>query len=120
GSGLSRYNYVTARALVDVLRRMHADPRHASAFSHTLPVAGTSGTLATRLVGTASEGNVHAKTGSMTHVRALSGYVTADDGEQLAFAVLANNFPGSADSILAVIDRLVDRLARSTRSERGR
>lgn len=120
GSGLSRYNYVTARALVDVLGRMHADPRHASAFPDTLPVAGTSGTLATRLVGTASEGNVRAKTGSMAHVRALSGYVTADDGEQLAFAVLANNFPDSADPILAVIDRLVDRLARSTPSERGR
>jgi D-alanyl-D-alanine carboxypeptidase/D-alanyl-D-alanine-endopeptidase (penicillin-binding protein 4) len=120
GSGLSRYNYVTARALVDVLGRMHADPRHASAFPHTLPVAGTSGTLATRLVGTASEGNVRAKTGSMTHVRALSGYVTADDDEQLAFAVLANNFAGAPAPILAVIDRLVDRLARSTRSERGR
>lgn len=118
GSGLSRYNYVTPRALVDVLRRMHTDPRHTSSFLQTLPVAGASGTLATRLVGTASEGNVRAKTGSMTHVRALSGYVTAEDGERLAFAILANNFPGSADPILAVIDRLVDRLARSTRSER--
>lgn len=120
GSGLSRYNYVTARALVSVLRHMHIDPRHASAFPHTLPIAGTSGTLATRFVGTASEGNVRAKTGSMTHVRALSGYVTAADGERLAFAVMANNFSGSAEPILAAMDQLVDRLARSTRSQRGR
>ena len=120
GSGLSRYNYVTARTLVDVLQRMHDDPRHASPFLATLPVAARSGTLAMRLRGTAAAGNVHAKTGSMSNVRALSGYVTSADGEALAFAVLANNFPGPAGPILAVIDRLVEQLALSTRSESGR
>jgi D-alanyl-D-alanine carboxypeptidase/D-alanyl-D-alanine-endopeptidase (penicillin-binding protein 4) len=119
GSGLSRYNYVTARTLVDVLQRMHDDPRHASPFLATLPVAAHSGTLATRLRGTAAAGNVHAKTGSMSNVRALSGYVTSADGEALAFAVLANNFPGPAGPILAVIDRLVEQLALSTRSDSG-
>ena len=120
GSGLSRYNYVTARTLVDVLQRMHDDPRHAATFLATLPVAGHSGTLEARLTGTAAAGNVHAKTGSMSNVRALSGYVTSADGEALAFAVLANNFPGPAGPILGVIDRLVDQLASSTRSDRGR
>ena len=120
GSGLSRYNYVTARTLVDVLQRMHDDPRHAAPFRATLPVAAHSGTLETRLTGTAAAGNVHAKTGSMSNVRALSGYVTSADGEALAFAVLANNFPGPAGPILTVIDRLVDQLASSTRSDSGR
>jgi len=119
GSGLSRYNYVTARTLVDVLQKMHDDPRHASPFLATLPVAARSGTLATRLRGTAAAGNVHAKTGSMSNVRALAGYVTSADGEVLAFAVLANNFPGPAGPILAVIDRLVEQLALSTRSDSG-
>ena len=120
GSGLSRYNYVSARALVDVLERMHHEPRHASPFRATLPVAGQSGTLEARMVGTAAAGNVHAKTGSMSNVRALSGYVTSADGETLAFAVLANNFPGAADPILAVIDRLIDRVASSRREDSGR
>ncbi len=120
GSGLSRYNYVTARALVDVLGRMQDDPRHADAFMDTLPVAGVSGTLATRMVGAAAEGNARAKTGSMANVRTLSGYVTSADNERLAFAVLANNFPGSAAPILSVIDRLVEQLAQSTRSDSGR
>ena len=120
GSGLSRYNYVTARTLVDVLQRMHDDRRHASPFLATLPVAARSGTLETRLTGTATAGNVHAKTGSMSNVRALSGYVTSGGGETLAFAVLANNFPAPAEPILAVIDRLVDQLASSTRSDNGR
>ena len=120
GSGLSRYNYVTARTLVDVLQRMHDDPRHASPFLATLPLAAQSGTLATRLTGTAAAGNAHAKTGSMSNVRALSGYVTSGDGEVLAFAVLANNVPGPAGPIFAVIDRLVEQLALSTRSDSGR
>ncbi len=120
GSGLSRYNYVTARTLVDVLQRMHDDPRHAAPFLATLPVAGRSGTLEARLRGTAAAGNVHAKTGSMSNVRALSGYVTTADGDALAFAVLANNFPGPAGSILTLIDRLVDQLASSRRSDTER
>lgn len=120
GSGLSRYNYITARTLVDVLGRMHDDPRHATPFLATLPVAARSGTLATRLTGMAAAGNVHAKTGSMSNVRALSGYVTSADGEALAFAVLANNFPGAAGPIIEVIDRLVDQVASSVRSDSGR
>ena len=80
----------------------------------------SSGTLATRLTGTAAAGNAHAKTGSMSNVRALSGYVTSADGEVLAFAMLANNFSGPAGPILAVIDRLVEQLALSTRSDSGR
>lgn len=120
GSGLSRYNYVTAHTLVDVLQQMHDDPRHSGPFMATLPVAAPSGTVETRLIGTAVTGNVHAKTGSMSNVRALAGYLTSTDGETLAFAVLANNFPGPAASVLAVIDRLVDQLASSTRSDSGR
>ena len=120
GSGLSRYNYVTARTLVEVLQRMHADPRHAAPFLATLPVAAQSGTLKTRLTGTAAAGNLHAKTGSMSNVRALSGYVTSADGEPLVFAILANNFPGPAGPVLAVIDRLVTQLASSTRFDSGR
>jgi D-alanyl-D-alanine carboxypeptidase/D-alanyl-D-alanine-endopeptidase (penicillin-binding protein 4) len=99
---------------------MHDDPRHASPFLDALPVAARSGTLEARLTGTAAAGKVQAKTGSMSNVRALSGYATSADGETLAFAILANNFPGPAGPILAVIDRVVAQLASSTRSDSDR
>ena len=92
GSGLSRYNYVTAQTLARVLRRMATDPRHAAAFEATLPVVGKDGTLARRMTGTPAEGNAKAKTGSIANVRALSGYVTTRDSERLVFSIVANNF----------------------------
>jgi D-alanyl-D-alanine carboxypeptidase/D-alanyl-D-alanine-endopeptidase (penicillin-binding protein 4) len=99
---------------------MHNDPRHTAPYRNTLPVAGVSGTLTSRLNGTAAEGNVQAKTGSMTNVQALAGYVTSADGEALAFAVLANNFTGPPGPILDVIDSIVDQLASSRRSDSER
>ncbi len=115
GSGLSRYNYVTADAIATVLRRMALDPRHASAFEATLPVVGKDGTLARRMKGTPAENNVRAKTGSIANVRALSGYVTAKDGERLIFSIIANNFSVPAQTIDAAVDAAVVRLAEFAR-----
>ncbi len=61
GSGLSRYNYVTSSALVGILQRMRAEPRHAPAFAETLPVAGRDGTLSRRLAGNRSRGQSESK-----------------------------------------------------------
>src|SRR5690349_18137369 len=88
GSGLSRYDYVTVDALTAVLRLMATDPRHA-AFEATLPILGVDGTLERRLRCSHAEGRIHAKTGSMSNVRALAGYVTTLAGERLAFAIIA-------------------------------
>ena len=111
GSGLSRYNYVTAEVLVKILRRMHSDDRHAAAFEATLPIAGRDGTLINRMKGTLAEGNVRAKTGSMSNVRALAGYVTTRDDELLAFSIIANNFHVPQGMIDDLMDRAVERLA---------
>ena len=115
GSGLSRYNYVTAGALVTVLQKMHDLPRHAAAFEATLPVAGRDGTLESRMKGTLAEGNVRAKTGFLANVRALSGYVSTRDDELVAFAIIANNFDVPPQVIDDVIDRAVERLANFSR-----
>ncbi len=115
GSGLSRYNYVTAGALVTVLQKMHDLPRHAAAFEATLPVAGRDGTLDSRMKGTLAEGNVRAKTGFLANVRALSGYVSTRDDELVAFAIIANNFDVPPHVIDDVIDRAVERLANFSR-----
>jgi D-alanyl-D-alanine carboxypeptidase/D-alanyl-D-alanine-endopeptidase (penicillin-binding protein 4) len=111
GSGLSRYNYVTADALVRILQQMHERPAHAAAFVRTLPVAGREGTLARRLNGTPAEGKVQAKSGTIDNARALSGYVQTADGETLVFSIIANNFSSSPADIDAATDKALVRLA---------
>ncbi len=115
GSGLSRYNYVTAGALVTVLEKMHDLPGHAAAFEATLPIAGRDGTLDSRMKGTLAEGNVRAKTGFLANVRALSGYVSTRDDELLVFSIIANNFDVPPQVIDDLIDRAVERLANFSR-----
>jgi D-alanyl-D-alanine carboxypeptidase/D-alanyl-D-alanine-endopeptidase (penicillin-binding protein 4) len=111
GSGLSRYNYVTADALVRLLQQMRRRPAHAPAFVQTLPVVGRDGTLARRLTGTAAEGKVRAKSGTIDNARALSGYVDTADGDTLAFSMIANNFNSSPADIDAAADKALIRLA---------
>jgi serine-type D-Ala-D-Ala carboxypeptidase/endopeptidase (penicillin-binding protein 4) len=115
GSGLSRYDYVTPEALVTILAHVYRDQRLRGPFEASLPIAGRDGTLANRMKGTPAEGNARAKTGSMTNVRALSGYVTTADGELLVFSILANNFEGPADVITKAADDIVVRLAQFRR-----
>jgi serine-type D-Ala-D-Ala carboxypeptidase/endopeptidase (penicillin-binding protein 4) len=116
GSGMSRYNYVSVEALVRILQHLHENPAHADAFAPTLPAAGQEGTLSHRLLGTAAENNVRAKTGTLANVRALSGYVTTKDGEPLVFSIIANNFNVPAAAIDEAVDRALVRLANFTRS----
>lgn len=111
GSGLSRYDYLTAATLVGVLTHARRDGLLRGAFEASLPIAGRDGTLARRMRDTAAEGNVRAKTGSMSNVRALAGYVTTADGEPVAFSILANNFETPPDVITRTIDAMVVRLA---------
>jgi serine-type D-Ala-D-Ala carboxypeptidase/endopeptidase (penicillin-binding protein 4) len=111
GSGLSRYNLSTAEALVTVLARVAADERLRDRFTASLPVAGRDGTLSDRLRHTAAEGNVRAKTGSMNGARSLAGYLTDADGERLAFAIIANNYDASSDTIWRTIDAITVQLA---------
>jgi D-alanyl-D-alanine carboxypeptidase/D-alanyl-D-alanine-endopeptidase (penicillin-binding protein 4) len=111
GSGLSRYDYVTAETLVQVMTRMYRDPAHRAPFFATLTVAGQSGTLAARMRNTPAEGNARAKDGSMAGVRTLCGLVNTAGDEPLAFAILVNNFAAPAPAVTAAIDAIVARLA---------
>ena len=110
GSGLSRYDALTPHALTALLQRIAGDPSRLEIFRSTLPVAGVSGSLADRMKGTSAEGRVAAKTGSMSGVRALSGYITTSDGEPLAFSFLVNNYRVPSSEIDAVMDRALVRL----------
>lgn len=89
GSGLSVLDRVTARSLVQLLSHAHG-ASWGSAFHASLPVAGESELLRNRMRATPAQGNLHAKTGTTNDVIGLSGYVTAENGEILAFAFLYN------------------------------
>lgn len=115
GSGLSRYNYLAASTLTDVLEREYKDERHRDAFIATLPIAGKEGTVATRMQRTRAEGNAVVKTGSISNVRSLSGYVRTRDGEMLVFSILANDFVIPAATVNWIADLAVEHLANFTR-----
>ncbi len=115
GSGLSRRNVVTPETLVLVLRRMY-DATGASPWMTALPVAGRDGTLEGRMKGTAAENNVRAKTGTMSNIRSLAGYVRTQDGEPLAFAIMIENFEGTGARAVAAMDAIAVLLAGFSRN----
>jgi serine-type D-Ala-D-Ala carboxypeptidase/endopeptidase (penicillin-binding protein 4) len=115
GSGLSRYNYLSSDAIVRILQVLHEIPKHASLFPETLAVAGREGTLARRMAGTAAEGKVRAKTGTVDNVRAIAGYVETADNETLVFSIVANNFTVAASVVDAAADKALIRLATFSR-----
>jgi D-alanyl-D-alanine carboxypeptidase/D-alanyl-D-alanine-endopeptidase (penicillin-binding protein 4) len=91
GSGVSLYDYASPEALLAALKWAYRRPQWFRTFYEALPVAGVDGTLAGRMKGTRAEGNVHAKTGSVTGVSTLAGYVTAANGHLLAFVIMNQN-----------------------------
>jgi D-alanyl-D-alanine carboxypeptidase/D-alanyl-D-alanine-endopeptidase (penicillin-binding protein 4) len=111
GSGLSRLNLLSPETIVRVLDGIRQDSAF-SAFYEALPVAGIDGTLGRRLASGAARGRVHAKTGSLEQVRALSGYVTTANGRLLLFSVFCNNWTVAPDEVTDAIDEIVSRLAR--------
>ena len=94
GSGLSRNDNVTPRLLVSLLTAVEKKfpTEMKAAFVDGLPVGGVDGTLRNRFKGTAAQGSVHAKTGSLTGASSLSGYLTTKAGEHLVFSILMNHY----------------------------
>ncbi|AIF44364.1 D-alanyl-D-alanine carboxypeptidase/D-alanyl-D-alanine-endopeptidase [Virgibacillus sp. SK37] len=96
GAGMSHKNLLPANQLSKLLFEIQ-DESWFPVFEQALPVGGepermVGGTLRYRLTGEATKGNVHAKTGSLTGVNTLSGYVTNKDGEKLIFSIMMNNY----------------------------
>jgi len=111
GSGLSSANLVSPSAFTRLLRYIRAHPRYAT-FAAGLPQAGKVGSLHTRFTGTPLAGRVRAKTGSITGVNTLSGYIDRADGRTLTFSVQANHHALKSREILAAIDSVVVELGR--------
>jgi len=90
GSGVSLYNYVTAATQVAMLRYAYARPNIFQPLYESMPIAGVDGTLGGRMKSGKAYSNVHAKTGSVTGVSSLTGYVTGQSGHVIAFSILCN------------------------------
>ena len=88
GSGLSLYNYVTPELMVSLLRYAYLKRDIMAVLYPSLPVAGVDGTLKKRMKGGAAQGNVHAKTGTVTGVSSLAGYCRAANQHLLAFCII--------------------------------
>ncbi len=101
GSGLSRDDLVTPRAVVQLLRYISQQPWGAD-YIATFPIAGVDGTLENRMKDTTASGRVLAKTGSLEHVRAMSGYATTVRDEHLIFTIFGNNNSHGHDATVAM------------------
>ncbi len=113
GSGLSRYNLTTPIATTQLLSYMWAQPAPLrDAFVASLPVGGIDGTLAGRYPVGRARGLVRAKTGTVSNVSSLAGYVETSRGTPLAFTLMSNNFVVETDEIRDVQDFVVETLAR--------
>ena len=107
GSGLSLYNYLSAECLLRLLRYAY---QHKPIYQHllpSLPVAGEDGTLKKRMLDTHAEGNVQAKTGTLTGIISLAGYCTASNGHRLCFAII-NQGTLSAKAARSFQDKICD------------
>jgi serine-type D-Ala-D-Ala carboxypeptidase/endopeptidase (penicillin-binding protein 4) len=114
GSGLSKQNRVTAKALADLLMKIRNDPKYASIYDG-LPIGGVSGTLQNRFLTTAPQavGLVHAKTGTLSGTISLAGYVDSED-RQYIFVAIADKIPrrySASERARDTLDRILGKIA---------
>lgn len=111
GSGLSQYDRITPRALVAILAHDWHGPNR-DAVMAALPLAGVRGDLRGAMLGSPAAGHVYAKTGSMSHVRGLAGYVVTRTQGTLIFALSIDDWMGNDADLAAVRTAFCSRLAR--------
>lgn len=112
GSGVSHYNVVTAELLSAILKYFYQErPELYTILYNSFPIAGVDGTLENRMRNTLAEKNVHAKTGTITGVSTLSGYVTSKKNHTLAFSIMIQNYVGSSSKAKEVQDQICKILA---------
>ncbi|MBP9193029.1 MAG: D-alanyl-D-alanine carboxypeptidase/D-alanyl-D-alanine-endopeptidase [Ignavibacteria bacterium] len=115
GSGLTRFNKVNSDMYIRLLKYMYDDTKSFDYFYSTLPIAGKDGTLRNRMIGTEAENNVHAKTGTLNSVSALSGYAVSRDSELLIFYIVMNGFGGGANEVRYKQDQICELLCQFSR-----
>lgn len=108
GAGLSRYNLVTPRQLIQLLRYAYQEPRIRTPLWNALPIGGKDGTLIGRMRQAAKGERIHAKTGTMTGVSALAGYLKSQNHGTLVFAIMINGIVGKDRPYRRIQDRICE------------
>jgi len=116
GSGLSRYNLLQPKYIVDLLFKIYLS-KYKKMFIATLARPGKKGTLKRRMTNSRAEKRIYAKTGSMNNVTNLAGYVLTSDGEYLAFAIMVMNHNVPESLVQNIQDLICMRLATFSRKE---
>jgi len=111
GSGLSRYNTVTAKQMVFLLKYMNKKSKNYEVFYNTMPIAGKKGTIRSMCKGTLAANNLRAKSGSIRGVRAYAGYVTSKSGRKIAFSMMLNNYGCSSSQSSKKLEKLMIAMA---------
>ena len=115
-SGLSRSNLVSPAATVKLLAYMWKSENRET-FVASLPIAGEDGTLDWRFSRTPARGKIRAKTGTLAHVTAISGYISTADDRGLAFSIMVNNYGVQASYIRNLVDKICVALAEPSEQE---
>ncbi len=105
GSGLSRRTLVNPLTVVTVLRALHQS-EHRETFRDLLPVGGEDGSLSSRFRGEKQASLIRAKTGSISHVAALSGYAGDGPGRRIAFSIIVNGATAPSSAVRVIIDKI--------------
>ena len=111
GSGLSRYDIVTVDAITGVLEKMYFDKKNFNDFISSLSIAGVDGTLRYRMIGSSAENHFHGKTGTLSGVSSLSGYLTKSSGNDLIVSILFNYKDYGANFFRGIENKIVEYLA---------
>lgn len=112
GSGLSRKTLVTTSATTRLLEKTAASP-HGAAFIGLLPVGGEDGSLGYRFRGVPNAAAIRAKTGTLSHVSALSGYIMGAGQPRLAFSVMVNHANMHSSTARGILDKIMEEILRS-------
>ena len=109
GSGLSRFNAITAQQMGQIMRKSGSMPWFPHFYS-SLAIAGKTGTLRNMCKGEAAQGRVFAKSGSINRVRCYTGYANTYHGKQVAFAIFVNSYTGKYSSLTPHFERFFNSL----------
>jgi D-alanyl-D-alanine carboxypeptidase/D-alanyl-D-alanine-endopeptidase (penicillin-binding protein 4) len=108
GSGLSRYNAINSETLTKILVYMQNQSEHAGYFIESIPLTGINGTQQYYFQSSELKGKARAKTGSMTRVRSLAGYIETQRGTSLAFTIISNNFNCGSFVMAAKMEKILE------------
>jgi len=112
GSGVSHYNLITPELIVGIFTFLNKNrPELLRILKDSFPVAGMDGTLKNRMKNSAAFGNVRAKTGTLSGVSTLSGFVNSASGKEIAFSIFLQNFTGSAKMARDYQDKICEIMA---------